>query len=258
MLEAQAERPTVSPFVGFLLGWAVLAVAFAVTGWLLSGMDVCGGVWGYIWVSAIFGLVNAVIGTFLRIVTLPFRLVTLGLISLLRERAAPEDHGRDHRPPLDRRVLLDRDLGGDHPGDRHGRPAGRRSGPVDERSKMSTRLEGRPAARRADRWVTFAGLMMILAGAFKFSGGLWALTAQDAVRRALLRQQPRRVGVALAHRRRRARRRRVRRVRPHPLGGMGRNRGSSGRRDVQLLLDLRLPHCRRPSPLRSTFSWRMG
>src|SRR5687767_12973184 len=45
-------------------------------------MDVSGGVWGYIWVSAIFGLVNAIIGTFLRIVTLPFRLVTLGVISL--------------------------------------------------------------------------------------------------------------------------------------------------------------------------------
>jgi putative membrane protein len=79
----EAQREPVSPLIGFLIGWAVLAVAFAVTGWLLSGMDVSGGVWGYIWVSAIFGLVNAVIGTFLRIVTLPFRLVTLGLISLL-------------------------------------------------------------------------------------------------------------------------------------------------------------------------------
>ena len=83
MLEANAERRPVSPLVGFLLGWAVLAAAFAVTSWLLSGMDVSGGLWGYIWVSAIFGLVNAIIGTFLRIVTLPFRLVTLGLISLL-------------------------------------------------------------------------------------------------------------------------------------------------------------------------------
>jgi putative membrane protein len=79
----EAQREPVSPLIGFLIGWAVLAVAFAVTSWLLSGMDVSGGVWGYIWVSAIFGLVNAVIGTFLRIVTLPFRLVTLGLISLL-------------------------------------------------------------------------------------------------------------------------------------------------------------------------------
>jgi putative membrane protein len=83
VLEANAERRPVSPLAGFLLGWAVLAAAFAVTSWLLNGMEVSGGVWGYIWVSAIFGLVNAIIGTFLRIVTLPFRLVTLGLISLL-------------------------------------------------------------------------------------------------------------------------------------------------------------------------------
>ena len=83
MTAVEAQREPVSPLIGFLIGWAVLAVAFAVTSWLLSGMDVSGGVWGYIWVSAIFGLVNAVLGTFLRIVTLPFRLVTLGLISLL-------------------------------------------------------------------------------------------------------------------------------------------------------------------------------
>jgi putative membrane protein len=83
VLEAQAERRPLSPLVGLILGWAVLAAAFAVTSWLLSGMEVSGGFWGYIWVSAIFGLVNAVIGTFLRIVTLPFRLVTLGLISLV-------------------------------------------------------------------------------------------------------------------------------------------------------------------------------
>jgi putative membrane protein len=83
MTAVEAQGEPVSPVVGFLIGWAVLAVAFAVTSRLLTGMDVSGGVWGYIWVSAIFGLVNAVIGTFLRIVTLPFRLVTLGLISLL-------------------------------------------------------------------------------------------------------------------------------------------------------------------------------
>ena len=44
---------------------------------------------------------------------------------------------------------------------------------------MSTTLDGGPAARRADRWVTFAGLMMILAGALKFFDGLRALSAQD-------------------------------------------------------------------------------
>jgi putative membrane protein len=66
-----------------LLRWAVVAVAFAITSWILSGMEVSGGVWGYLWVSALFGIVNAIVGTFLRILTLPFAMVTLGLISLI-------------------------------------------------------------------------------------------------------------------------------------------------------------------------------
>jgi putative membrane protein len=66
-----------------LIRWAVLAVAFAITAWLLSGVDVSGGVWGYIWVSALFGIVNAIIGTILRILTLPLTLLTLGLFSIL-------------------------------------------------------------------------------------------------------------------------------------------------------------------------------
>jgi putative membrane protein len=66
-----------------LIRWAVLAVAFAITAWLLSGMDVSGGVWAYIWVSALFGIVNAIIGTILRILTLPLMLLTLGLFSIV-------------------------------------------------------------------------------------------------------------------------------------------------------------------------------
>jgi putative membrane protein len=66
-----------------LIRWALLAVAFAITSWLLSGMEVSGGVWGYIWVSALFGIVNAIIGTVLRILTFPLTLLTLGLFSIL-------------------------------------------------------------------------------------------------------------------------------------------------------------------------------
>jgi putative membrane protein len=66
-----------------LIRWAVLAGAFAVTTWLLSGMDVSGGFWGYLWVSALFGIVNAIIGTILRILTLPLTLLTLGLFSIV-------------------------------------------------------------------------------------------------------------------------------------------------------------------------------
>jgi putative membrane protein len=66
-----------------LIRWAVLGVAFAVTSWLLPGMDVVGGFWAYVWVSAIFGIVNAFIGTVLRILTFPLTVLTLGLFSVI-------------------------------------------------------------------------------------------------------------------------------------------------------------------------------
>jgi putative membrane protein len=46
-------------------------------------MEITGGLWGYVWVSALFGIVNAVLGTILRLLTLPLTLVTLGLFSVL-------------------------------------------------------------------------------------------------------------------------------------------------------------------------------
>ena len=41
-----------------------------------------GGFWGYVWVAALFGLVNAFIGTFLKILTLPLTILTLGISTL--------------------------------------------------------------------------------------------------------------------------------------------------------------------------------
>lgn len=69
--------------VGLLISWAVLAIAFAVTSSLLDGMEVSGGFWGYVWVSLLFGVVNAFVGTILRILTFPLTLLTLGLFSIL-------------------------------------------------------------------------------------------------------------------------------------------------------------------------------
>ncbi|HEX5468391.1 MAG TPA: phage holin family protein [Gaiellaceae bacterium] len=66
-----------------LLRWGVVALAFAITSWLLSGMEITGGFWAYLWVALLFGIVNALIGTILRILTLPFNLITLGLVSVL-------------------------------------------------------------------------------------------------------------------------------------------------------------------------------
>jgi putative membrane protein len=69
--------------IALLIRWAVVAVAFAITSWLLTGMSVSGGVFAYLWVSALFGIVNAIIGTILRILTLPLTLLTLGLFSIV-------------------------------------------------------------------------------------------------------------------------------------------------------------------------------
>jgi putative membrane protein len=69
--------------VSLLIRWGVLAGAFAVTAWLLAGVDVSGGVWGYIWVSLLFGIINLFIGTILRIITLPLTLLTFGLFLII-------------------------------------------------------------------------------------------------------------------------------------------------------------------------------
>jgi putative membrane protein len=66
-----------------LISWVLLACAFAITSWLLSGLNVSGGVVGYLWVSLLFGVINALIGTLVRIVTFPLKILTLGLFSIL-------------------------------------------------------------------------------------------------------------------------------------------------------------------------------
>jgi putative membrane protein len=73
-----------------LISWVLLAVAFALTAWILDGLTVNGGVWGYIWVSALFGIVNAVIGTILRLLTLPLIILTLGLFAVIVNAALLE------------------------------------------------------------------------------------------------------------------------------------------------------------------------
>jgi putative membrane protein len=69
--------------VSFLVRWAVLAATFAITSWILSGMTINGGFWSVLWVSAIFGIVNVLIGTIVRILTLPLTVLTLGLFAIV-------------------------------------------------------------------------------------------------------------------------------------------------------------------------------
>ncbi len=66
-----------------LVRWAVLAVAVALTAKLLAGVDVTGGFWGYVWVAALLGIVNAFLGPILHLLALPFTVLTLGLFALV-------------------------------------------------------------------------------------------------------------------------------------------------------------------------------
>jgi putative membrane protein len=66
-----------------LISWVVMAAAFALTTWILSGMTITGGFFAYLWISLLFGVVNAIVGTFLRIITLPVIVLTLGLFSIV-------------------------------------------------------------------------------------------------------------------------------------------------------------------------------
>jgi hypothetical protein len=45
--------------------------------------------------------------------------------------------------------------------------------------RMDTGLQGTAYERKADRWLMFAGLMLILAGVLNFFDGLWALGRDD-------------------------------------------------------------------------------
>jgi putative membrane protein len=66
-----------------LIRWAIIGAAFAVTVHFLSNIRVVGGFWGYVWVAALFGLVNAFLGTVLKVLTFPLTILTLGVSALL-------------------------------------------------------------------------------------------------------------------------------------------------------------------------------
>jgi len=67
----------------FLWTWLAIAIAIGLTAWLLPGVDVNGGFFALLLIAAVFGLVNAVIGRILKLLTLPLTLMTLGLFSLV-------------------------------------------------------------------------------------------------------------------------------------------------------------------------------
>ena len=51
--------------------WAILALAFWLTTFIVSGIQIQSGAWNYFWVAALFGVINTVLGGLLKLFTLP-------------------------------------------------------------------------------------------------------------------------------------------------------------------------------------------
>ena len=63
--------------------WLVVAAAIAITAALIPSVEVDGGFFGLLWVALLFGLVNALVGPLLRLISLPLTLLTFGLFALV-------------------------------------------------------------------------------------------------------------------------------------------------------------------------------
>jgi putative membrane protein len=62
-----------------LVSWAANAIVLGLTGWLLSGVTFHGSTWTVIFAAAVFGVLNTILKPFLKLVTFPLALVTLGI-----------------------------------------------------------------------------------------------------------------------------------------------------------------------------------
>ena len=73
----------VNAVVRFLLRVVVLAVIFWVVTKIVTGIVVTGGQFGlagtYLWIALIFAVVNTILGPIVRLISLPFVWLTLGL-----------------------------------------------------------------------------------------------------------------------------------------------------------------------------------
>ena len=66
-----------------LLRWAIIGVSLAVAAFLLDSVTVEGGFWGYVWVAAVFGLVNAFVRPIVALLSLPLTIITFGLFAFV-------------------------------------------------------------------------------------------------------------------------------------------------------------------------------
>ena len=62
-----------------LIRWAVLAFSMWIATLIVPGITVNGGVGTYLWVALLFGLINSVFGSIMKVLTFPVSIVSFGL-----------------------------------------------------------------------------------------------------------------------------------------------------------------------------------
>ena len=67
----------------FLIDVVMTAVALWLVTLIVPGVEVMGGVGAFIWVALVFMFVNAFISPVVNLISIPLKIVTLGLFSLL-------------------------------------------------------------------------------------------------------------------------------------------------------------------------------
>lgn len=70
-----------------LIRFVVLALIIGLVAGLLSGIHVHGGFITLLWIALLFSLVNLILGPILRLLSLPFIIVTFGLFLLVIDAA---------------------------------------------------------------------------------------------------------------------------------------------------------------------------
>ena len=61
------------------LRWAALAFSMWVATLIVPGITVHGGVGTYLWVALLFGLINSIFGSIIKVLTFPVSILTFGL-----------------------------------------------------------------------------------------------------------------------------------------------------------------------------------
>ena len=63
--------------------WIVLTLAVWLADVFIGGIRIADGLWNHLWVAALFGWANAIVGNIIRFVAFPALILTLGVFSIV-------------------------------------------------------------------------------------------------------------------------------------------------------------------------------